>query len=160
MQTATPCPFQSAGNRPSKVFHHSATGAMVLLRLRISRANGFRSQQRYQVTVTVSDGTHSVQQAVSVTVTDISESTPNNPPSGLSSTGTLSRERGGRYGGRSIQCDRSGCRSGTDLSLGEWSRRRKHPYFGDERYAPRRGYFRLRIERFELCDPCTSQGRV
>ena len=44
----------------------------------------------YQVTVTVSDGTHSVQQAVSVTVTDVSESTPNNPPVGLSSTGTLS----------------------------------------------------------------------
>ena len=34
--------------------------------------------------------------------------------------------------------DRSGCRSGSDLSLGEWSRRRKQfpLYFGHERHAP------------------------
>ena len=44
----------------------------------------------YQVTVTVSDGTHSVQQAISVTVTGVLESTPNNPPVGLNAAGTLS----------------------------------------------------------------------
>ena len=81
----------SGGTDQAKFSIHSATGAL-----------GFTSppdfenptdsdlNNVYQVTVTVSDGTHSVQQAVSVTVTDVSESTPNNPPSGLSSTGTLS----------------------------------------------------------------------
>ena len=81
----------SGGTDQAKFSIHSATGAL-----------GFTSppdfenptdsdlNNAYQVTVTVSDGTHSVQQAVSVTVTDVSESTPNNPPSGLSSTGTLS----------------------------------------------------------------------
>ena len=41
---------------------------------------------------------------------------------GLSSTGTLSLYENQPWG---IQCDRSGCRSGTDLSLGEWSRGRE-----------------------------------
>jgi uncharacterized protein YjbI with pentapeptide repeats len=44
----------------------------------------------YQVIVTVSDGTHDVNETISVTVTDALESTPNNPPGGLNSTGTLS----------------------------------------------------------------------
>ena len=43
------------------------------------------------------------------------------------------------------QCDRSGCRGGSDLSLGEWSGERKHPlYFGHERHAPELSHFRLR----------------
>ena len=119
----------------------------------------------YAIRVQVKDEHNATSEGnFTVLLLDVYESTPNNPPSGLSSTGTLSVYENQPVGDRSwgIQCDRSGCRSGSDLSLGEWSRRRKQfpLYFGDQRHAPERGHFRLRIERFELCDPCTSQGRA
>ena len=81
----------SGGTDQAKFSIHSATGALgFTLPPDFENPTDSDLNNAYQVTVTVSDGTHSVQQAVSVTVTDVSESTPNNPPSGLSSTGTLS----------------------------------------------------------------------
>ena len=65
----------SGGTDQAKFSIHSATGD-----LGFTSPPDFESQtdsdlnNAYQVTVTVSDGTHSVQQAVSVTVTDVSES--------------------------------------------------------------------------------------
>jgi len=90
----------------------------------------------YQVTVSVSDGALNVNQIISVTVTDVQESAPNNPPSGLNSNGSLAileNEAAGTVVGSFTASDPdagavlsyhlvSGVRSSSELPLGEWGR--------------------------------------
>ena len=95
---------------------------------------------------------------------DVNEGTPNNPPSGLSSTGTLSlyeNQPAGTVVGEFNATDPdAGAVLTYHLVSGVGDGNNSLFTLETNGTLRRRGHFRLRIERFELCDPCTSQGRA
>ena len=98
-----------------------------------------------------------------VLLLDENESVPNNAPSGPESTGTLSLYENQPVGTVVGEFNATDPDAGAVLTYhlvsGVGDGNNSPLYFGDQRHAPA-GHFRLRIKRFELCHPCTSQGRA
>ena len=99
-----------------------------------------------------------------VLLLDVNEGTPNNPPVGLSSTGTFSLDENEAVG------TVVGSFTATDPDAGAVLTYHLVSGVGDGNNSlftletngtlPGSGHFRLRIERFELCHPRASQGRA